>query len=68
MKLLLEQFLFLTTLLEYMGENIDMDEVGLTLEHFIKIDEEMDKIVGEYDVEKIKQEVLELVQMITEGK
>lgn len=68
MKLLMEQFLFLSYLLHMMGEEISMDEHGLTVEQFEIIDVELEKILHEYDVDKVKQEILELIKMITEGK
>lgn len=68
MKLLLEQFLFLTHLLDAMDESINIDDYGFTIEDFDKIDEELDKIIGDYDVDQVKQEIVELVKAITTGE
>lgn len=59
--------MFLTMLLNHMGEMIDIDEVGLDEEDFEFIDIELDKILPDYDIEKVKQEVIELVHMIKEA-
>lgn len=64
--LLLEQFIFLGALLQSMDVELDIDEHGLTIEDFQKIDFVLEDYLKRINKGKMKREVVELVRTISQ--
>lgn len=67
MDVLLKRFIFLTTILHLIGEDVEMDEHGLTVEQFERIDEHLEAFIEKYDInpDHMKAELVGLVHTIS---
>lgn len=62
----LKRFMFLSYALHLMEVEIDIDEVGLTIEHFQKIDVLLANYLDPEEADDMKEELVQLVKELTE--
>lgn len=63
----LKRFIFLAYALHLMEQEVDMDEAGMTVEMFQRIDELLAVYLGTMDPEDLKEELIELVKELSQS-
>ncbi|SEN20004.1 hypothetical protein [Paenibacillus sp. OV219] len=64
----LRRFMFLAYALHLMDADIDVDEAGLTIEQFEKMDELLGEYLAPQDVEEMEEELIEIVKELTKDE
>lgn len=65
MERLLIRFMFLSYALHMLEVDIDIDQEGLTVEQFERIDEHFAHYLGTWDVYETKKELIKLVKVLS---
>jgi hypothetical protein len=60
--------MFLAMALDMMGVEIDIDEAGLTMEHFEKIDELLGQYLDPSEIDDMIEELIQIVKELTEDE
>lgn len=61
----LKRFMFRAYALDLLQEAVIIEDVGLTIEQFEKLDELLGTYLEQLDVEELKQELIEIVKELT---
>ena len=64
MKQTIEQFMFLSHVLQFKGVDVDAHSVGITEKDVEKITERIEKYISTTDTNKVVEEVVELAKII----
>lgn len=61
----LKRFMFLAYALDLLQEAVIIEDVGLTIEQFEKLDELLAVYLEQMDVDELKEELIEIVKELT---